>query len=166
MDTSNKLALCFLYSRDGLDHVDAHLHAAVGVVSPRFRQSRHTIITIAQNFNTQTVVFLGKGEETVIKQKGVWGEKQWRFDQSGCKINLPPSKEHSKKCKATGERTPRDLLTDASLSKRAKSSLSVMTSSWAVHWEARLVKPSMSANRILRQTQREIALICGLPHWF
>ena len=40
-------------------------------------------------------------------------------------------------------------LTDASLSKRAKSSLRVMTSSWAVHWDARLVKPSMSANRML-----------------
>lgn len=24
--------------RDGLDHVHAHLHTAVGVVSPRFRQ--------------------------------------------------------------------------------------------------------------------------------
>ena len=40
-------------------------------------------------------------------------------------------------------------LTAASLSKRAKSSLRVMTSSWAVHWDARLVKPSMSANRML-----------------
>ena len=52
------------------------------------------------------------------------------------------------------ERTLCVFLTDASLSKRAKSSLSVMTSSWAVHWEARLVKPSMSANRILRTRSR------------
>lgn len=43
------------------------------------------------------------------------------------------------------------LLTDASLSKRAKSSLRVMTSSWAVHWDARLVNPSMSAKRMLKQ---------------
>ena len=40
-------------------------------------------------------------------------------------------------------------LTAASLSNRAKSSFRVMTSSCAVHWDARLVKPSMSANRML-----------------
>lgn len=42
------------------------------------------------------------------------------------------------------------VLTEASLSKRANSSLSVMTSSCAVHCDARLVKPSMSANRMLQ----------------
>lgn len=47
------------------------------------------------------------------------------------------------------------VLTAASLSKRAKSSLRVITSSCAVHWDARLVKPSMSANKMLRKTQRE-----------
>lgn len=46
-------------------------------------------------------------------------------------------------------------LTAASLSKRAKSSLRVMTSSWAVHWDARLVKPSMSANRMLGRQAEE-----------
>lgn len=45
----------------------------------------------------------------------------------------------------------RSLLTDASLSKRANSSFSVMTSSCAVHWDARLVKPSMSANSMLQE---------------
>ena len=58
--TSNKLTPnqtahickhCF-YSRDGLYHVDAHLHTAVGVVGPGLRQPGHTIITITQNFNT------------------------------------------------------------------------------------------------------------------
>lgn len=29
-----------------------------------------------------------------------------------------------------------------------------MTSSWAVHWDARLVKPSISANRILGEERR------------
>lgn len=38
--------------RDGLDHVHAHLHAAVGVVSPRFRQPRDAVITIPQDLNT------------------------------------------------------------------------------------------------------------------
>ena len=41
-------------------------------------------------------------------------------------------------------------LTEASLSKRANSSFRVMTNSWAVHWDARLVKPSMSANSMLQ----------------
>lgn len=53
-------------------------------------------------------------------------------------------------------RTAGRRLTAASLSKRAKSSLRVMTSSWAVHWDARLVKPSMSANRMLgRQVEED-----------
>lgn len=38
--------------RDGLNHVHAHLHAAVGVVGPRFRQPRDTVITIPQDLNT------------------------------------------------------------------------------------------------------------------
>lgn len=38
--------------RDGLYHVHAHLHAAVGVVGPGLRQPGHTIVTITQNFNT------------------------------------------------------------------------------------------------------------------
>lgn len=38
--------------RDGLNHVHAHLHTAVGVVSPRFRQPRDTVITIPQDLNT------------------------------------------------------------------------------------------------------------------
>lgn len=43
------------------------------------------------------------------------------------------------------------ILTAASLSKRAKSSLRVITNSCAVHWDARLVKPSMSANKMLQK---------------
>jgi len=46
------------YSRDGLDHVDAHLHAAVGVVGPGFGQPGHAIVTITQNFDPETVVLL------------------------------------------------------------------------------------------------------------
>lgn len=50
---------------------------------------------------------------------------------------------------ASLEKVPLWSLTAASLSKRAKSSFSVMTNSCAVHWDARLVKPSMSANKML-----------------
>ena len=47
-------------SRYGLNHVHAHLDAAVGVVGPRLRQTGHAVITIAQNLDPQTVVFLGR----------------------------------------------------------------------------------------------------------
>lgn len=40
-------------------------------------------------------------------------------------------------------------LTVASSSNFPNSSFSSFTSSWAVHWEARLVKPTISANRML-----------------
>lgn len=43
------------------------------------------------------------------------------------------------------------ILTAANLSKRANSSLRVITSSCAVHCDARLVKPSMSANKMLQK---------------
>lgn len=46
------------------------------------------------------------------------------------------------------------LLTAASLSKRAKSSLSSLTSSFGVTAEDSRVKPTMSAKRILQREQR------------
>lgn len=49
------------------------------------------------------------------------------------------------------------LLTVASSSNLPKSSLSSLTSSWAVHWEARLVKPTMSAKRMLQDTGRRLS---------
>lgn len=45
----------------------------------------------------------------------------------------------------------RAALTVASSSNLPKSSLSSFTSSWAVHWEAKPVKPTMSANRMLQE---------------
>lgn len=42
-------------------------------------------------------------------------------------------------------------LTVANSSNLPKSSLSSFTSSWAVHWDARPVKPTMSANRMLQE---------------
>lgn len=59
--------------------------------------------------------------------------------------------EHKNKRKQNYDRK----LTAASLSNLAKSSFSVMTSSWAVHWEARLVKPSMSAKRMLGKREEK-----------
>lgn len=50
--------------------------------------------------------------------------------------------------------TQGDKLTSASLSKRANSSLSSFTSSWALQVEDSWVKPTMSANKILEQRRR------------
>lgn len=45
-------------SRYGLNHVHSHLHTAVRMICPRLRKSRHTVITIPQDLDPQTVVFL------------------------------------------------------------------------------------------------------------
>lgn len=45
------------------------------------------------------------------------------------------------------------VLTAASLSKRAKSSLSSFTSSWALQAEDSWVKPTMSAKRMLQRRE-------------
>lgn len=34
------------HSRDGVDHVQAHLHAAVGVVGLGLGEARHTVVTV------------------------------------------------------------------------------------------------------------------------
>lgn len=46
------------HSRYGVDHVQTHLDAAVGVVSLGLGQSGHTVVTIPQDFNPATVVLL------------------------------------------------------------------------------------------------------------
>ena len=55
------------YSRDGLDHIQPHLDGAVGVVGARLGQPAHTVVTVAQDLNPQTVVLLRDiGEDSVI----------------------------------------------------------------------------------------------------
>ncbi len=54
------------HSRYGVNHVQTHLHTAVGVVSLGLGQSRHTVVTIPQDLNPTTVIFLP------IKKK--WGQ--------------------------------------------------------------------------------------------
>lgn len=57
------------------------------------------------------------------------------------------------------------VLTAASLSKRAKSSFRVITNSCAVHWDARLVKPSMSANKMLQKHKDRKESLTLLTHF-
>lgn len=47
---------------DGLTHIQAHLHAVPGVVRQRLRQTRHTVVTIAQDLDSHALVFLKEDE--------------------------------------------------------------------------------------------------------
>ena len=43
---------------DGLDHVQAELDAAVGVVRPRHRQPGHAVVAVAQELDPKAVALL------------------------------------------------------------------------------------------------------------
>ena len=44
--------------RDGFDHVEPHLHTAVGVVCSRLWESAHAVVTVTQDLDSQAVVLL------------------------------------------------------------------------------------------------------------
>lgn len=46
-------------SRDGVDHVQAHLHTAVGVVGLGLGEAGHTVVAVAQDLDAPAVVLLG-----------------------------------------------------------------------------------------------------------
>ena len=46
--------------RDCVNHVNAQLHAAVGVVRPGLRDPAYAVVAVAQQLDTQTVVLIGK----------------------------------------------------------------------------------------------------------
>lgn len=46
------------HSRDGVDHVQTHLHAAVSVIRLGLRQAGHTVVAVAQNLDPPTVILL------------------------------------------------------------------------------------------------------------
>lgn len=46
------------HSRDGVDHVQAHLHAAVGVVSLGLSEAGHTVVAVSQDLDATAVVLL------------------------------------------------------------------------------------------------------------
>lgn len=47
-----------MYSRDGVDHVQAHLDGAVRMVRAWLRQPRHTVVAVSQDLYPQAVVVL------------------------------------------------------------------------------------------------------------
>lgn len=46
------------HSRDGVNHVQTHLHTAVSVVRFGLGQAGHTVITVSQDLNPPAMVFL------------------------------------------------------------------------------------------------------------
>jgi len=56
-----------VHSRYGVDHVQTHLDATVGVVRPVLGQTAHTVITVSQQFDSQTRVFLSQSVEPIHK---------------------------------------------------------------------------------------------------
>lgn len=114
------LRIGVMYSRDRVDHVQTHLDATVGVIGPVLGQTAHAIITVTQQFDAQTRVFLGQTVEPTQRSRVYY---------------LNTVKYHTR----------------VRSTHLANSSLSSLTSSWAVHWSDRLVKPQMSANKMLRE---------------
>ena len=41
-----------------IDHVKSHLHSVTSVIPVRFRQTRHAVVAVTENFDTQTFVIL------------------------------------------------------------------------------------------------------------
>ena len=56
---------------DGLDHVEAQLDAAVGVVGPGHRKSGHAVVAITQQLDPETVTHLKTTEKTMKKIRTV-----------------------------------------------------------------------------------------------
>lgn len=48
----------FDHAGDGIDHVQTHLHGAVGVVRARFRQARDAVVAVAEDFDPEAMVIL------------------------------------------------------------------------------------------------------------
>ena len=46
--------------RDGVNHVNAQLHAAVGMVGPGLWDPAHAVVAVTQQLDTQTVMLIGK----------------------------------------------------------------------------------------------------------
>ena len=45
-------------SRDSIDHVQTHLYGVTGVVPAGLRQTGDTVVTVAQDLDTETLVVL------------------------------------------------------------------------------------------------------------
>lgn len=46
--------------RNRIDHIESHFNGTFRMIGTWFRQTRHTIVTIAENFYAQTMMILQK----------------------------------------------------------------------------------------------------------
>lgn len=128
------------HKRDGPDggaHVQPHLNTVPGVVGDGVRQSRHTVVTVPQDLDAQTPVFLQTSTAS--------------HSQTG------------RKCIGVGP--VQVIFTLAMSSNLPKSLLSTATSSCGEHELASLVKPTMSAYKMLhkennRESQKHTLACC------
>lgn len=49
---------------DGVDHVQAHFHGAMGMVGARLWKTGHAVVAVAQDFDSEAVVVLKQQENT------------------------------------------------------------------------------------------------------
>lgn len=49
-----------MYIRNGIDHIEAHFNGTVCMVRSSFGQARNTVVTVAQQFDAQAMVFGGQ----------------------------------------------------------------------------------------------------------
>lgn len=83
-----------------------------------------------------------------------WTVMEWfKFLMISCRTLIKDVSPHPKYVNSETWCSYTEKLTAASLSKRAKSSLSSLTSSWALQDEDSWVKPTMSANKMLQETR-------------
>lgn len=99
------------------------------MVVSEVRKTTDAIVTVSEDLNSQLVILLQDEE--------LWFEP------------LDRGRGTSTLFKMQNYNRDRRTLTAASLSKRANSSLSSFTSSWALQAEDSWVKPTMSANSML-----------------
>lgn len=62
------VGLCVCHSRNSVNHVQPHLHTAVGVVCLGLGQSRHTVVTVSKNFDPPAVILLQTQRDGYLKQ--------------------------------------------------------------------------------------------------
>lgn len=153
--------------RDGLHHGEPHEDGADGVVLSVVRQATDAVVTVAQDLNPQLVVFLkgpgrGCGPESLLG-RGAWERKQ-RKDRWEESVGVWEGPAQAARVPPPESRVRVRVLTAASLSKRAKSSLSSLTSSCALQAEDSCVKPTMSANRMLRGGGEGGRMLTLRPH--
>jgi hypothetical protein len=57
--------------RDGINHVQPHLHAAVGMVSLGLGEARHTVVAVSQDLDPTAVVLLQGGKAHMVSQGSI-----------------------------------------------------------------------------------------------